>query len=273
MTWPNSPDWCAGTEATVQVNGGRYQLTTLKCGVLKVPSGKLVCCDPFAAMEKTGNVFITVPVGEYHVEVTLADVSPELDGSHIREAYASLLIDESKTEIDRRCLQPTVDGKPTGDILAPGEFFGFGVDAGTACFVDAAALEEGMPDASNWYEELFENDTPECWFDRMDDPNHVRAGIADIPLPESKVGNNLILFHSGWGDGFYPVIGGYDESGSLVAVHIDFFVASAPEDPEEAEVSQPQPLAAAKATVTATSLEKGADKSDTLADKPWWKFW
>ncbi len=64
----------------------------------------------------------------------------------------------------------------------------------------------------------------------MDNSSHIRNGIANIKLPNSKHGNNLVLFHSGWGDGFYPVIGGYDDKGNLVAIHIDFFVVSNPEE-------------------------------------------
>jgi hypothetical protein len=30
--------------------------------------------------------------------------------------------------------------------------------------------------------------------------------------------------HSGWGDGFYPVIGTYDDRGRLAGVHIDLQV-------------------------------------------------
>jgi Protein of unknown function (DUF4241) len=58
----------------------------------------------------------------------------------------------------------------------------------------------------------------------MDDPAHIRAGIANLPLPLARDGENLVLFHSGWGDGVYPVVGGYDAAGKLVAVHVDLLV-------------------------------------------------
>jgi hypothetical protein len=65
---------------------------------------------------------------------------------------------------------------------------------------------------------------PDSWFARMDDPSHIRAGIANIPLPLAAGGENIVIFHSGWGDGLYPVISGYDASDLRVRVHIDFFV-------------------------------------------------
>jgi hypothetical protein len=81
-----------------------------------------------------------------------------------------------------------------------------------------------MPAESRWYEELFENARPDCWFARMDDPDHIRKGIANIQLPLACHGENLILFHSGWGDGVYPVIGSYDANDQLIAAHVDFLV-------------------------------------------------
>jgi len=39
-----------------------------------------------------------------------------------------------------------------------------------------------------------------------------------------------VLAHSGWGDGGYPVISGYDAAGVLVAVHIDLYVVVSAKD-------------------------------------------
>ena len=230
MSWPNNDDWQALSNEIVTVdNKDKYQLTTVDCGSLNVPSGRLICCDPFADMDTTGNPYTEIPKGSYPVVVTLADVSENLDGSHIREAYASLILGDVKNECIRKPLKVITNDDTSGEKIEEGEYSGFGVDAGTACFVDAESLVEGMPNSSEWYEGLFENDKDDSWFNQMDNPNLIREGIANIKLPLSKYDNNLILFHSGWGDGFYPIIGGYDSSDNLVAVHIDFFVVSDPE--------------------------------------------
>jgi len=249
MKWPNNAEWSALTERLIGLDGQKYLLSKVLCGMLKLPSGKLVCCDPFAAMSKTENSFVQVPTGEFEAIVTLADVSLELDRSHYREAYASIIFDESKKEVSRKILELTVDGKPGGEQLQDGEYYGFGVDAGTACFVDAESLIEGMPDEDTWFDELFDCAGEKCWFELMDDPNYIHDGIANIELPLTKEKNNLVLFHSGWGDGIYPVIGGYDTSGNLIAVHIDFFVIPDP------------------------SLEEEELINDKDCNKPWWKFW
>jgi len=87
-----------------------------------------------------------------------------------------------------------------------------------------------MPADEDWYETIFDNGTPTSWFASMDDPDHIREGIANIPLPQAGDGANIVVFRSGWGDGHYPTIGGFDSEGALVAVHLDFFVAPEPDE-------------------------------------------
>lgn len=228
-TWPNNETWSAlRRRKRLRVGDEIFTTLVVPCSKLLCPTGRLVACDPFAAMDISGNPYVKIPPGKYPVKVTLADVSEEQNGSHIREAYASLIL-STTPEVERKVLTPSRKGKRK-PRLRKGEFVGFPVDAGTACFVDEGALFYGMPDPRTWYEGVFENEREDCWFKRMDDPSHIRAGIANIPLPLAKDGANLILFHSGWGDGFYPVIGGYDAIGKLVAIHIDFFVISSEED-------------------------------------------
>jgi Protein of unknown function (DUF4241) len=233
MSWLNGPAWKALADGErFAIDGRNFALSVIGCGDLRVPSGRLVACDPFAAMSQHGNAEIAIPPGTYPVRVTLADVSDTSDGSHVREAYASLILSD-QPEVERHLLTPLQAGA-TAPELGPDEFVGFGVDAGTACFVDAAALEYGMPDERSW-DELFDNGTDDSWFSRMDDPHHIREGIANILLPLATDGTNLILFHSGWGDGAYPIIGGYDRAGILVAVHIDFFIIPDPTELSETE--------------------------------------
>jgi hypothetical protein len=142
---------------------------------------------------------------------------------HSRGAYASLLLDNSP-EIERRLLAPLRAGE-IAPKLGKEEFIGLNVDTGTACFVDAAALVYGMPpDDESWYDDFFDNGSDTSWFNIIDDPSHIREGVANIPLPLATEGTNLIMYRTGWGDGSYPVIGGYDATGVLVAVHIDCFV-------------------------------------------------
>lgn len=223
VTWPNQSTWSAlKNQESLQTEDGPRFLWTVPCGDLALPSGRLVACDPFACLLPHGNPYVLVPKGRFPVFVTLADMSAAQDKSHVREAYASIIFSSAK-EATRKAIPLAKDGEarhePEGD-----NFVGFGVDTGTACFVDDSVVGPCMPDPRTWYEKLFVNSKPDCWFQLMDDPNHIRAGIANILLPLAKQGENLVLFHSGWGDGTYPVVGSFDSAGQLLAVHMDFFV-------------------------------------------------
>lgn len=179
-----------------------------------MPSGKLGACDPFVSLDAPFFA-VELPSGRYTVKVTVADFSPEQDQNHLHEAYVSLIVGEG-IEAERKLLNAPPD-------LPEGEFVGFGVDAGTCCFVDIEAANQCMPNG-NWHEELFDTGKEDSWFSLMDAPEHIHKGIANIRLPLAKAEENLILSHSGWGDGVYPVIGGYDHEGKLLAVHIDLLV-------------------------------------------------
>jgi len=224
LPYPNIDFWSALREgARVAVGEGKdYTLTVVDCGFLLMPTGRLIACDPFAVLEKNFSYFVQVSPGRYRVLVTLADVSDDHDGSHMREAYATLLLDETAVEARRRIITPLEDAVCPPEMDDDGLYNGFPVDAGTACFVDQGAVDTLMPDGD--WQDVFDNGTPDSWFERMDDPSHIRAGLANIVLPLSRGGENIVIIHSGWGDGHYPVVGGYDASDRLVRVHIDFLV-------------------------------------------------
>jgi hypothetical protein len=223
MTWPNHSAWSAErNNEVVETEDGIRFTWVVPCGSLYLPSGRLVACDPFAFLRPGDNPYVFVPTGHFPVTVTLADVSPNLDRSHIREAYATVRFAEG-IDSHRRVLPLLREGERPPE-LKEGEFIGFRVDAGTACFVDDRAVASYMPPVNTWYDDLFENGNDDCWFKRMDDPNHLREGLANIVLPLSRNGENIVIVHSGWGDGTYPVVGSFDSTDRLIAVHIDFAV-------------------------------------------------
>lgn len=223
MSWPNDETWSAEKhEQTITTENGRRFTWVVDCGQLNLPSGKLVACDPFVFLQASDNRHVLVPPGRYPVSVTLADVSENLDRSEIREAYATVRIADG-SEVYRRSLPLARDGE-SREPLDDDAFIGFGVDAGTACFVDDDAVANCMPADLDWNEGLFDNGRADSWFAQMDDPNHIRFGLANITLPLAQNGENIMIIHSGWGDGSYPVVGSFDANHQLLAVHIDFFV-------------------------------------------------
>lgn len=200
-----------------QPAGCAHPLSVHDLGDLHVPNGHVEASDPFVTLGTAGTV--TVPAGTYPVRLTVADVSPERDGSHLREAYLSLVIADGDVSEVRPAL--FADAEP----LADGEYYGVGVDAGTVAFTDATAARTLMPAGDDWYDELYDTGDETGWFARMDDPEHLRDGAANIVLPLATAGENIVLAHSGWGDGFYPVLTTHDASGALLGLHIDLQVA------------------------------------------------
>jgi hypothetical protein len=206
--WPHhrDRDWKALAEGDHIVNGHPYRLRGVDCGELLLPSGRLAVCDPFAGMRRGGNPAVQVRPGRHRVRVTLADVGGKRAHGSYLCAYASLLL-SSAPETRRGLLAPNLP-----------------VSSGTACFVDDEALVQGMPPEEDWYLNLFDTGRRGSWLAVKEDSGHIREGLANLPLPLGREGANLVLFSSGWGDGIYPVVGGYDAEDRLVAVHVDFLV-------------------------------------------------
>ena len=95
-----------------------------------------------------------------------------------------------------------------------------------------------MPeDTQTWYDEVFDSSRPDSWFDVMDADGPCPSGSANIVLPRAAKGENLVLSHSGWGDGFYPLVLTRDAEGRVLGIHIDLLVVGSDEDPEEEAAS------------------------------------
>ena len=198
-----------------------YVLSVVDCGEIVLPTGLLAICDPFAMMEVSGNPTVQLPPGRYPVKVTLADVSGLRDGSDLLIAYASVLVSGNQEVTQRKITLGNVS------------YNAVAVDAGTTCFVDEGVLASAMPPVEQW-QDVFDGDSEASWFSRMDAPNEIHEGIANIVLPLAKNGENIVLTHSGWGDGVFWVVGSYDDNDNLTAVHIDFKVVNAPEENNDA---------------------------------------
>jgi len=218
--WLNTAAWRALQPGQHLIGDEVHNIVIIECGDLLLPSGRLVAADPFVTLIRQ-NPYHLVPPGSYPVRVTLDDTIE-------REMYVSLIL-ASTSEAERHFLTPLRPYGEPSPVPEEGSYYGIAVDAGTVCFVDDEAVQQGMPvDELSWFDELFENDGDDSWFRVMDDPAHIRPGLANIHLPRAEDGANIIICHSGWGDGFYPVVGGYDAEGHLVAVHIDLLVHDTP---------------------------------------------
>jgi hypothetical protein len=234
LTYPNVGYWAALKDGeTAAVGDENAPVFVVEAGEISLPSGRLMCFEPFGYNEDWEGVSIAVPPGRYPVRVTYVDISDEPGEDHFREAYATLILDPQAQEVRRRIITPNAEGQPVAEEMDGEEFDGFPVDAATACFVDAKTMQAIAAD-EDWYDKVNDEDVPGNWFAAMDDPKHICDGVANVPVPAAGSDASIVLVHTGWGDGIFPVIGGYDGTDRLIRVHMDFLVVMPDEDDSDA---------------------------------------
>ncbi|KJY26102.1 DUF4241 domain-containing protein [Streptomyces katrae] len=167
-------------------------------GLLHLPTGSVLAGDPGTVNSSDLAFTITVPPGDYPVLVsTMRWEHEEWDGE---TPAAMLRILDEPTVSWELALRPEQDAR----LLGPGEFYGFGVDTGTACFMDASGR--------NTLPQLYEQEPG------FEADSH--SGMRSDPAS----GTNLIAFMSGFGDGSYPVWIGRDAAGAVTCFIADMLV-------------------------------------------------
>lgn len=191
-------------------DGEMVTMAVFDAGPLDLPSGRLIACDPFMQAldhEYRGPFVDTVRPGTYPVTIAATE---NADGYRTVAAVRLTVRDEPVTDW-RMALQ----GTEQLDDLGPDEFYGFGVDAGTGAFVDAAALPALTRLANDEEDPL------------------MTAQLADEDslfwnLRDERSGHNIVAFHSGFGDGAYPTWVGRTATGAIAQFVTDLLVVPPP---------------------------------------------
>lgn len=183
-------------------------LESFEVGNIYLPSGKLVACDPVITndMQPFSTVF---PKGDFAVLL-----HKERESNCV--AYAEIVF--SSSEISEWQLA-TTEGQLVKD-LAEGEVFGYPVESGMGCFMDAGTqnvlneLEQKLyhskgVDFMGIYEEFFH----EHFFDE----NGAIDQYAFLKPSDNHPGT-IFAFETGYGEGFYASYIAYDKN--LVPVKI-----------------------------------------------------
>jgi hypothetical protein len=180
------------------------------CGTLRITSGRIVACDPLVQPERAAFARSVGVRGTFPVEVL------QHGGRHAL-AVLWLRAREGLQAADLHWTPALIDGQsPEG--LGHDEFYGYPVDAGVGCFMDADCAAA-----------LAERDARESagpgYISYYDDVLGTELGDKDVadhyPLGEGSA-NNVLIFSSGWGDGSYPSYWALDASGEPVALVTDF---------------------------------------------------
>jgi hypothetical protein len=196
---------------------------TIAIGNVRITSGKLIATDPLSDPSPYP-LDITLPKGDY--PVTLYEASTKEMGNRI--ALAKLEISKNKAVKWVLTVQDSTDTS----VLKPGEYFGFGVDAGVAGFYDPEAgkklaeFYERFPKGVDVYTIFFAAEFKKNAKDQ-NNPQDIGEWI-NYTFPDT--GDAITMFSSGYGDGVYPVYKGIDAKGKICCIIIDFQVLLHPEE-------------------------------------------
>lgn len=173
---------------------------------LYLPSGKIVACDPLVLLDPVPFAREVAP-GTYPVDASVVQFESDRRVAALRIVFGP--------GAPVRWEAATIVGQDAS-LLASSERFGYGVDAGVGCFMDAttcallleraAAIGDG---GGNYDDDVL---AAELNRDHVD--HHPIAGRAE----------NCAIAHSGWGDGIYSSYWGLDVDGRPLWLVTDFQV-------------------------------------------------
>ena len=171
---------------------------------LRLPTGKLVATDAFVFTEPQP-FELPLPSGVFPVILAVAHFTDDQ-----RVAFAGIRFrDTPPVAWDML----TLDGQDSSK-LEEGHIFGYGVDSGTGCFIDASAarvLDRKMAEEPEFYQVMMTE------MERI--YVHTWSWL-DMPFGNG----NLVAFSSGVGDGAYATYAGFDTDGEIAVVVTDFSV-------------------------------------------------
>ncbi len=196
----------------------------LLLGMLHVPTGHIIVCDPLVGIYETNALTRTVAPGQYPVSVC---VTKPAEGES-KYALAKIAFSPARTV---QWEMAVAAGQDLADLQQPDEFLGFPVDAGLACFCDAETrglynqfatqLYQNSGASFNIYNDFFAAQFKKNAVNPAD-PKDIGEWL-NFNLPNNPL-HNIMMFVSGNGDGAYPCFWGISEQDEVCSLVIDFFV-------------------------------------------------
>ncbi len=200
------------------------KLIEVEIGSINLPTGKIIASDPFFT-HSIKPFSRTVRPGDYPVYLYITEVEP----NHYRIAFAKIKFDVNPSTYWTLAV---TDDMKIEDLknLQEGEFFGFPVDAGLGCFIDEKTNLKYIEKIDNFYNANPENnyytDLLAFEFDKYSSKNQYsrEGGDWNNHIVDSETNSNVIMFASGWGDGYYPTYWGHNDNKEIVELTIDFMI-------------------------------------------------
>ena len=213
------------------------ELVEIHIGDVNLPTGRIVVADPFFT-EGQQPFSRTVEPDKYPVYIYMS----EIDKLHHRIAYAKI---KFRPEDAKKWILALTEDLTSEEMneLGEDEFYGFAVESGLACFLDEETnvqfitkmdeVQDKNPE-SNYYDDVLAKE-----FMEYSGKNALSRELGDWNdhHPNEDTDNNVVMFASGWGDGYYPAYWGLNEEGDTIELVIDFLINEfeADEDSDDEE--------------------------------------
>ena len=210
------PAFLAALLTAAPPGGGRVTSCEWRSlGPVPLRTGRVVACDPLA--DPRDRPFArAAPTGAFPVELLIARHGEEEEKADERVAAAVWRFGPRPLAEDPPASwEPALLDGQDAAALGPGEFYGYGVDAGVGGFMgdDAARALLARMDAEEMYFEEIMEQMEETY-------RHTRDWAVVRPDPADP-GAAVAVFSSGYGDGFYGSWWGLDAAGAAVCLVTD----------------------------------------------------
>lgn len=200
---------------------GRWAVDVLDIGAVAFPTGKIIACDPMVELDGSQPLIDEVGQGTYRVKICV------VPHEKLGDRYAAVKLEISKETPVYYELAVTKDDDLEQE-LEDDEVIGFIVDAGMGCFADLEAAEAFNKYVAKQTQEDEDFETYSDFIEPLliqsakDNPKYQLeyGDWALVPVPDTF--RKIPIFHSGFGDGVYPVYVGYDAEGKICAMYILF---------------------------------------------------
>jgi hypothetical protein len=201
---------------TVTALGYDIVIRRRNAGILELPSGEIVACDPLTFLE-TEPFDIAIKPGRYPVLLFVAELRDDS-----RLAYAMLELSSARTV---RWQRARVQGDEDRTLLdAPDA--GYPVDSSVGCFMDAHTAGVLM---NYTHSVLDEDEFPRALHGALNRQHKQGCSWANLSLRRNlgiacAQDLNIVAFETGFGPGLYDTWIGLDEDGEVTRLVTDFRV-------------------------------------------------
>jgi len=196
QTSPPIPDFNRAFQDGAIMPGNRV-MARRAVGVLDLPSGRLIACDPALVEEPLFDAALSP--GQYPVILSIANIKGD---KRVVCAMLQVLAETPTTWKPALRAGDKPDSRP-----------GYGVDSATGCFMDAQTAAIWHPDAPGFYERVTE---------QLEDGHSETCCWGNVNFDTAQGQVNAVLFSSGYGDGFYRSYWGYSAGGDIACLVTDF---------------------------------------------------